>query len=248
MALISLEITWSDGSPITITAEQVSAHFAISPTLTARQDGTLTFADHGRSLTHIPTGLLITRSGWLDLRRYAAELEALPINWATLTHASELTEEQAKQAKAVSDRLIAEDDTSWPWPEWAGDKSQPALSLLTERLDFALKFTQRYDFVTTVTNSLRTDHPELARIVDTHLLGSLIASHSAGYGLIYLLSVLQRIDPTAADRAARNLVGAWEDGSSMDEWMYQWRKEIAEGVPLTLHEFPDLPLLEKTAS
>jgi hypothetical protein len=144
MALISLEIRWSDHSPITITAEQVTAHFAIAPTLTARQDGTLTFADHGRSLTHIPTGLLVTRSGWLDLRRYATELEALPIDWATLTHASELSTEQAQQVRAVSDRLMAEDDaSSWPWPDWAGDESQPALSLLAGRLDFALKFTQQ---------------------------------------------------------------------------------------------------------
>jgi hypothetical protein len=100
-----------------------------------------------------------------------------------------------------------------------------------------------------VTNKLlRTDYPELARTVDAHLLGALLGRHSAGYGLIYLLAVLHRVDPAAADRAARNLVGAWEDGCSIDEWMFQWRNELAEGVPLTLHEFPDLPLLEKAAS
>ncbi|MEV6258426.1 hypothetical protein AB0L97_34730 [Nocardia sp. NPDC051911] len=247
MALISLEIRWSDGSPITITAEQVTAHFAIAPTLTARQDGTLTFADHGRSLTHIPTGLLVTRSGWLDLRRYATELEKLPIDWATLTHASDLTAEQAQQVRAVSDRLMAEDDTSWPWPEWVGDESRPALSLLATEIDQELKFTDRYDFITTVTKSLRADHPDLARTVDDHLRAALLGRHVTGYGLVYLLSVLHRVDPAAADRAARNLVGAWEDGSSMDEWLFQWRTELAEGVPLTLHEFPDLPLLEQAA-
>ncbi|MFI6959673.1 hypothetical protein ACIBJI_40180 [Nocardia sp. NPDC050408] len=245
MALTTITIYLTEGHlPVHITGDQVTEHFAITPAVKVRPDGSVTFTDHGRRLTHIPTGRMVTASGFLDLRRFAEELEKLPIDWAQLQSARSLTKEQMRQVKAVQRDLNSQDDSSWPWPKWAGDQSQAALSLLAARLDDAVTYMQRYDLIRSLTAEVGAVDPELGRKVDAHMTGAFIGNHIHSYGVIYLLAVLHRIDPDAGDRAARALVGAWEDGGALDEWIYEWRRELGDGQPLTLHEFPDLTLLE----
>ncbi|WP_280381363.1 hypothetical protein [Nocardia wallacei] len=241
MTFISLTIHPAGHDPVTMSAEPVSAHFAIAPALALRTDGSIGLADYGRVLKHIPTGCTITHASWIDLRRYAEELEALPIDWSAITPAG-LTDEQGEQVREAFDRAsIDRSESQWPWPAWAGDESQPALSLLGVQLDSALKFDQRLDAQRDLERKVFALDKTLGKNVADELMIAHIGEHVRAYGVIYLLAVLHRTDPVAADKAARGLIGAWEDGSSLDEWIHQWRRELAEGVPLTLHEHPDLP-------
>ncbi|WP_043736179.1 hypothetical protein [Nocardia asiatica] len=90
---ITLTIPRRDREPFTrqVTAEQVSAHFALTPAITAhrRPDGETEFclADSAPTLTHIPTGRqLLGHTTRVDIRRYAHALEALPdIDWSQVT-------------------------------------------------------------------------------------------------------------------------------------------------------------------
>lgn len=251
MAFTIVTIYLTEGhAPVQITGDQVAEYFAITPAIKTRPDGSVTLSDHGRCLTHIPSGRAVTSSGFLDLRRYAEELAKLPIDWARLTSARDLTEEQAKQVKAIHRELSFQDDAEWPWPAWAGDESRPALSLLGQQLDDALKYGPRRELAREFQRRLTDTQldPELAREIDNRLLLADIGEHVNGYGLIYLLAVLQRLDPESADKAARHLVGAWEAGDSMGEWIYDWRRQLADGQPLTLHEFPDLSLLTEVSA
>lgn len=83
---------------------------------------------------------------------------------------------------------------------------------------------------------------ELAKTVRVALMVSDSSLTVETYGVIYLLAVLHRVDPAAADRAARELVGAWEAGDVIGEHEYQWRDELGKGLPLTLYGFPHIEI------
>lgn len=76
-----------------------------------------------------------------------------------------------------------------------------------------------------------------------------------GYGLIYLLAVLQRVDPGVADVAATQLVRAVSAAHSVSVgercvrellWrkVVRWSDELAKGQPLTLPAIPDTQCLD----
>lgn len=236
MTLAIINVAFADGQ-VPVSADKVTENFAIAPALQKLPDGTVGIIDYGQSLTHIPTGRAVTFDGWMDLRRYAEMLEQLPIDWSTITT---LTTDQRQLIVRARDEYLAARgaDASWPWPAWAGDETQPALSLLATRLDFALDHNDRYVAIRDIEKQAATVDSALGATVGNALLAGSSAEYIHNYGLIYLLGVLHRVDPAAADLAARELVGAWEDGSSMSEWIYQWRSELADQRPLTLHEFP----------
>lgn len=83
--------------------------------------------------------------------------------------------------------------------------------------------------------------PAFGEELGNHLRWMLAGIHSSNYGEVWLLAVLHRIDPAAADRAATDLAAALDSGDALGEWICQWRQELADGNPLTLHGFPDLP-------
>jgi hypothetical protein len=66
-----------------------------------------------------------------------------------------------------------------------------------------------------------------------------ISSSVNGWGMTYLLAVLQRVAPVVADIAARRLVAEFDSGDGLGEWIFQWSQELADGKPLTLYGIPD---------
>lgn len=241
MALITLTIPTCEHGQVTITGDQVTEHFAITPALTVHEDGTLGLSAHGKVLVHIPTALAITHDGLISMRRYATVLEELPIDWATLTVP---TAEQTTLIREAYHGMWADTSDDLPWPKWAGDKTTPALSLIVHELDDQLDNGEhRRKLWRALENQVAEHDPELGRTVSGHLIASSAIETVRAYGLVYLLAVLQRVDPAAADRAADHLVTAWEHGDDVGEWLYQWRQELAEKVPMQLPGgFPDLPV------
>ncbi len=243
MALTPLTIRTSNGEA-TVTAEQVSEHFALTPLLTYGDP-----ADGGNgfglrrgalALRHIGTARSVSADQFIDLRKVAVELEKLTIiDWDTLTLDQVITE---AQSAAISEAFTAvRADSSgprWPWPNWAGEASTPATSLIAHMLDSSLTLRDRLDSAQGLIARVAGLDEELGRSADVALTGSIMNSYVGEFGVIWLLSSLQRLDTEAADRAARFLIGQWDAGDSLGEWTYQWRQELADGTPLTLPEIP----------
>lgn len=235
---IPVTIQTSSG-PVELTGQRVSEHFAITPTTRGDSDGR-TVLDRGVALTHIPTGLRVTSDSWsLDLAKLGEELQALPIDWASLT---KLTDEQGQLVKEVFDRLrFADDDSGWPWPKWAGDESKPATSIIAGRLDAHLE--DKFSEASNVAREAKALLPEdLGKKVDAWIVVGWSKEKADAYAIAYLMAVLQRIDPESADRAARDLVGQWDSGDCMGEFVYKWREQLAQGKPLHLPGFPEMSL------
>ncbi|MGV9336630.1 hypothetical protein [Nocardia sp. NPDC003726] len=240
MALITVTIPTCEHGPVTVTGDQVTENFAITPALTVHDDGTLGLSAYGKCLVHLPTGRAITHDAMISMRRYATVLEGLPIDWATLTAP---TAEQTALINEAYRGLWNDSSDDLPWPKWARDKSTPALSLIVHELDDQLANSEHRRQMRVALEKQITEHdPELGRTVSGHLIAAGAVETVRAYGLVYLLGVLRRIDPAAADRAAEHLVNTWEHGEDLGEWLYQWRQEIAEQIPMQLPGgFPDLP-------
>ncbi|NCL73747.1 hypothetical protein [Rhodococcus sp. YH1] len=235
MTLIPVTINTRKHGTFIVTGEQVTPNFALTPIVAFRNDETPVLRE-GLNLTHIHTGLIVCSDSWIDMRKAAAELEELPIDWATLTKP---TPEQAKLVRETYMRILTcAEYTGWPWPKWAGDESTPAASVLAGRLDDALRHGEIREKSRALVDEVTKLDKDLGRRLDTELLWRDCGMNVDGYSAIYLLAVLQRIDPTAADRAAGNLVRDCDAGDSLGEWVYQWRQELADRRPLTLHGFP----------
>lgn len=245
MSFISVTIPLRDDATVTITGEQITTHFALTPAIARRDDGTVGLADHGRVLTHIPSGRSVIYDTFTDLRRFALELEELPIQWDTLDGSS-FTVEHAEQVSALQQKMWSDPTTDLPWPKWAGDKSTPAVSLIAHQLDDYLEHaSHRHDKRRELKDAVAAHDTELAEQVGHLLLIGSAVDTVQTYGLVYLLAVLHRVAPADADRAARDLANVWEYGDSApDEFLHQWRQELADGLPLQLPGgFPDLPLV-----
>lgn len=238
MALVPVTVHLRNGVQVTVTGQQLSEHFAVTPSLAIGEDGTVGLADYGRALTHIPSGRAVTHDTLFDFAGLVTELEALPIDWAAFTQP---TTEQAEAIKAAYWRNATAHTPAWPWPEWAGDENEPALSLLGTLLDDGAKDARRGELVAKLTARATELDPAFGEELGNHLRWMLAGIHSSNYGEVWLLAVLHRIDPAAADRAATDLAAALDSGDALGEWICQWRQELADGNPLTLHGFPDLP-------
>ncbi|MEU4841739.1 hypothetical protein [Nocardia testacea] len=246
-SLLSVTIPMCDpaGDTVTrvaVTGEQITTHFALTPALTRRDDGTVGLADHGRVLTHIPSGRSVTHDDtFIDMRRFAHALEELPIPWDTLDG---FTKEHAELVRNLHRTMWADPTTELPWPKWAGNNTTPAISLIAHQLDDYLKHAgHRYDKRRELKDAVAVHDGELAEQVGHLLLVGSAVDTVQTYGLVYLLAVLHRLAPADADRAARDLANIWENGDcALDEFLHQWRQELADGLPLQLPGgFPDLP-------
>ncbi|WP_433734899.1 hypothetical protein ACQP0C_41735 (plasmid) [Nocardia sp. CA-129566] len=238
MTLIQLTIPLRNGGHASVTGQRLTEHFAVAPALRIEDDATVGFADHGRVLNHIPTGRVVTHSVFVDYIRFATELEALPIDWANF---AQLTAEQAQAIKDAHQRVSSEQAPAWPWPEWAGDESSPALSLLGTLLDDGAQDARRDELVDKLTSRATELDSEFGTELGNQLRWMLAGIHTTNYSAVWLLAVLHRVDPAAADQAAKELACALDAGDALGEWTYQWRQELADQIPLTLHGFPDLP-------
>ncbi|WP_063045007.1 hypothetical protein [Nocardia pseudovaccinii] len=103
MTLALLSVRLADHSRVCVTAEQISEHFALTPAVVLRPDGTCGLADSGQLLTHIPSGYPLTYAGWTDLRRFAADLELLPIDWSQFDPVA-ITDEQHDLIRSLAEQ------------------------------------------------------------------------------------------------------------------------------------------------
>lgn len=239
MTLILIAVPTRNSGTVDIIGERVSDNFALTPALVDRDGDTgITDAIH---LTHISTGRTISTSMWLDLRDLAARLEKLPIDWTTLTTFSA---EQAELVRAVvkESQQAHSDRGEEDWPTWAGDPAAPATSLLGTVLGDEAKQWDRFQSGRDLAAEVAMADADLGRKVETEISWRTASANVNGYGTAYLLAVLQRVNPEAADQAARDLAAAWQYGDGLGEWLFQWRKELSEGQPLTLHGFADVYL------
>ncbi|MDV6267048.1 hypothetical protein [Rhodococcus globerulus] len=210
----------TDNEFITITGETTSSpHFAITPAIRRDQRGT--YLGWGTSVTHIPTGLTLPTGG-ADKRKTVEAIKDL-IDWSSQTPLADPADKKLITG-AVRALVKAEDD---PWPEWAGDETTPALSLLAGQLEDATgNYDKRRDARTEIVTAVAELDEDLAKKVRAALDATIIGFQVQTYGLTWLLAVLMQLDPTIADQAARGLVTAWEDGA-LDEHIYEWRDDIA---------------------
>ncbi|MFE3060663.1 hypothetical protein [Nocardia sp. NPDC059239] len=244
IGLVSVTIALPDDRNAEVIGEKVTEHFALVPQVTIDSEGRASLSEYGRSLTHIRTGRAVAYDTWYDLRRYARELEATDIDWGTIESGT-LTADQTTKIVEARRRAMDPDDTSeWPWPKWAGDETQPALSLLATMLDSVVEQQKRFDAIRDVEASVATLDADLGRKIGSELLVAWSGLSTGEFGVAYLLAVLRRIDPAGADLATRQLVSMWEDGGSVGEFAFQWRQELAEGRPLALHGFPHQPFAD----
>ncbi|MEN4399991.1 hypothetical protein [Mycolicibacterium conceptionense] len=222
-------------------------HLVVTPGIASDEDGRVYFRG-GVTLTHTGTGRALAS----DMHSYRLhqlaqkltdELPEFDWNFTDTNHlyahpdkrdaaGAVIREWQMADAYRGPVRLYGDDDA-----KAAARESDPAATLLGENLEWWIEHSKNY------MEELDWDNPDhqRARVAE-------ISVSVNGYAFIYLLAVLQRVDPTVADIAARDLVGQFDAGDSLGEWVWQWREEFAEGKPLSLRGIPDAdPLAGFTA-
>lgn len=187
------------------------------------------------ALTHTLTGApLVHSSSAAGLEKLADALTGFEWDFSARDHFAK--PENAALAGAV--RTIIRDwetDEGFTGPVavWGDDKDkrdarerEPAGTFLREQLDW---WPKQYKSV----------HDRDLMSKNRDAWHEAIFSSVNGWGMTYLLAVLQRIAPDVADIAARRLMLEFDAGDGLGEWIFQWRQELAEGKPLTLHGIPD---------
>lgn len=205
----------------------------ITPAVTHRGDGALRFRG-ALALTHTRTGYHLVHSTYATgLEKLAAALKELDWSFDDRNHFAK--PENADIAAAVRDVIRTwQIDGGYSGPEpLCGDDEEmnaarnaaPALALLREDLEWWPKHRKAID------------EGDLFNTNKQAWQAALLSSVQ-GYSVTYLLAVLMRVDPQAADVAARQLTRALDDGDQLGEWMFQWARELDSGEPLTLHGIP----------
>ncbi|MGI6797794.1 hypothetical protein [Gordonia sihwensis] len=251
MALTTVRIAFPGDVFQTVTAETTTnPNIVIAPAVRmSAADGSIALDHDARpNLVHVPTGRTIfsTRSLGIPLAK-AVEILSRHGDWS---QPAPLTPEAQKacwqQLYAAADR------DGWPWPDWAGDQAQPALSVIGGHLEEAIKqidtfspeVRQRHaNYIDSV-----TDIDDAKEKIKTLLVMQTSREYTTTYGLVYTLAVLHRINTTAADSVARELVAQWEYGDTLGERMWQWRNELENGTPLTLRGYPEAVAEELTSA
>lgn len=133
--LIPVSVAFKDDVQVTVTGESTTnPHLAVTPQVRLDEDGNGRLVS-GLALTHIPSGRVVltdSSTRGLDWDR-VVEILTSHADWA-------LDDPKLDDPKVVRQELFDAADTSqrWPWPEWAGDESTPAVSLLAKHLDDTL--------------------------------------------------------------------------------------------------------------
>lgn len=206
----------------------------ITPAVSYREDGTLRFRG-ALALTHTRTGHRLVHSTYAPgLEKLAAELKELDWSFDDRNHFSK--PENADMAAAARDIIRTwqiDGGYSGPVSLWGDDEeakaarnAAPALALLREDLEWWPKHRRAIQEGDLFNTNKDAWQAALACSVQT-------------YSVTYLLAVLMRVDPQAADVAARQLTRELDAGDQLGEWMFQWARELDAGEPLTLHGIPD---------
>lgn len=187
------------------------------------------------ALTHTRTGALLAENADAErLEMLAVALKDFDWSFDELNHFT--AAENAEVTNAVREVI-----RSWQMDEaysgsvtlWGEDadkraarEREPATTLLREQLDWwpaHFKSILGPDSIKANADAWR----------------EAISCSVQGWGMAYLLAVLQRVDPTVADVAARQLVAEFDAGDGLGEWVFQWSQELAASKPLTLPGIPD---------
>lgn len=229
---------------VLVTGEATSdPWFAITPRVSwDREVDELRLAG-GLALIHVPSGrCVVTDTVGSRLRKVVPAIAPL-LDWSLPDPIGPATEPQKRGVRDAI-RIAHADADAVTWPQWAGDDTQPAMSLLGLLLDDAINGAPfsatsrkvRADVVSDVRAA--GGDQDLVRRLELILLSEQCARFVAEFGLIGMLAALTRVDQSVADGAARVYVAECENGDSMGEWIHQWRNEIRSGQPLTLHDVP----------
>ncbi len=229
---------------VLVTGEATSdPWFAITPRVSWDREVDALRLAGGLALTHVPSGrCVVTDTVGSRLRKVVSTIAPL-LDWSLPDPIGPATEQQ-KSAVRDAIRSTHADADAVAWPQWAGDDTQPAMSLLGLLLDDAINgapFSATSRKVRTeVVSDVRAacGDQDLVRRLEMMLLNEQCARFVADYGLIRMLATLTRVDQSVADGAARVYVAECENGDDMGEWIHQWRSEIHEGQPLTLLDLP----------
>lgn len=243
------------GQPVrTVTDVQVLAQSTAHPLLVIHPliGPDRRFRD-GFQLTHLPTGIAVTQGDPDLLDRIASRAGGLPwdqLQWADDTHREltgrtpELLEGAAAAIRAAQLTPNSPQDFTAPADQvWDGTRQtlptvgavQDATTLLRLALsDFQHAWDQMHgpNHV-----PLEVDGPDGKPTTNSTWL-FWCERMASNYGVVFLLAVLRRLDPTVADSAARSLDQAWAAGDSLGEWAYQWHQEELTGEHLTLPGIP----------
>lgn len=222
-----------DGSSTEVSALRTEvSELVITPALRQTDDGTLTFTGH-LQLVHLPTGRMIANgTSCPRLQDLANRLAAFGWGFTDAGHyAAAVNKDERDRIVAVIREweMAAADDGPVGYSGESDEKiaarqAAPAATMLREHIASFID-----------TENRRRD---LKWEDSKELWMASVAYCCEAYGVVYLLAVLRSIDPAVADIAARDLVGAWDCGDSLGEWVYQWGEELAAGKPLTLHGIP----------
>jgi len=216
----------------------------ITPAVTHRGDGALRFRGT-LALTHTRTGCRLVHSTYVaGLEKLAGALKEL--DWAFDDRDHFAKPENAEMVAAARDIIRTwqlDGGYSGPVSLWGDDEDKkaarnaaPALTLLREDLEWWPKHRKAIDEADFFNTNKEAWQSALACSVQS-------------YSVTYLLAVLMRVDPQAADVAARQLTRELDAGDQLGEWMFQWARELDAGEPLTLHGIPAAdPLAEFGAS
>lgn len=210
-------------------------HLVIAPAVGCSKDGSRLRLRGTVALIHTGTGASLAEGTYVDgLAKLAIALKDFDWEFNTRDHFSH--PENATMATAVRDAI-----RDWQMDEGfsgqvslpgdddekrAAREREPAATLLREQLHW---WQSHYKSIHE--RDLYSTNPDAWHAA--------LSSSVNGWGMAYLLAVLQRVNPSVADIAARRLVAEFEAGDGLGEWAFQWGQELDSGRPLTLHGIPD---------
>jgi len=222
---------------VDVTAQTTGCdRLVITPCVRANNDGIPELLG-SLQLVHTLTGLSVAQDDYPGrLSDLALRLREFDWEFTTKEHV-----EQPQNAAAA--KAIRETIRTWQLSDaWAGahfiddtDEKKaardrdPVGTFLLEHLDWWMKHSKK----------LWGDEGRELREKNMQAWSAEVNLSCEGYGVIYLLAVLQRIDPEVAAAATNSLVVNLDDGAMLGELIWQWHAELTAGKPLYLHGIPD---------
>lgn len=206
----------------------------ITPSMTVNVGDTTPRFSGDLILTHVNTGLSVSRGdSAARLEELAAKLTGFDWQFTDPDYFTRSENEGTKtEISKILRQWIIDGGYDGPVSLYGDDEDQraarnaaPAATLLREQLDWWPKHHKSiYD------RKLLTNNQDA--------WGEAVSASAQGWGIIYLLAVLLRIDPQIADVAGRFLTAEFDSGDSMGEWVAQWQDELASGKQPTLPGIP----------
>lgn len=195
----------------------------IAPELITNDVGVPSYSGGRLTLVHARTGRIIA----------AAETAAQLLDLAQRLSQFDLGDMTVDENASVELSLGWDDDSNEDADEHEAEASrnaEPALRFLREQLDWWNRCYQRLGAAPPLRD---------ASDLEVKLWYQQQATQMTGYGVIYLLTVLQHVNPTIAGLAATDLSRTYSDGDAIGQRINRWRTDLVAGRPLTAFGIPD---------